>query len=320
MRHHHRIRLRRTGLGAALVALLGMACSDPLAPDEANLGEYVAGIESWRSEREARLTEPHGWLSLIGLHPLAEGETRIGRSSDVDLRMPRGPDFWGSLSFDGHSIRFEAATGVAATVAGNPITKADLGWRSGEDSNRIEVAGIAFHAIDRAGVPHLRVRDPEAPSRREFVGLSWYPVDRSWAIDAEFEPHPAGTTLRIADITGQVGEQPNPGAVRFVRNGEVHRLQAVQSTPESRLWFIFADGTTGKETYGLGRFLYFDAPEQGRVRLDFNQAYNPPCAFNPHTTCPLPPPSNRLRLPIEAGERNYTGAVGLSHDRTSPGP
>ncbi len=276
--------------------------------------EYVASTETWRSEREARLTGPHGWLSLIGLHALAEGATRIGSSSEVDLVMPRGPEIWGTLTFDGDRIRFQAAENIAASMAGEAVSEADLGWRSGEDSNRIEVAGIAFHAIDRDGRPHLRVRDPEAPSRRDFVGLSWYPVDPLWAIDAEFHAHASGTTLRIADVTGSVGEQPNPGAVTLTRNNETHRLEAVQSSPESRLWFIFSDGTSGRETYGLGRFLYFDPPEDGRVRLDFNQAYNPPCAFNPHTTCPLPPPANRLALRIEAGERAYSGPVGIDPD------
>lgn len=309
MRHTNRYRLWSPAPLIATVALIISACGGRAEPETDP--EYLAGIENWRSEREARLTEPHGWLSLIGLHALAEGETRLGSSPGVDLLMPRGPEVWGTLTFDGDRVRFQAAENVAASMEGEAVTAADLGWRSGEDSHRIEVAGIAFHAIDRGGRPHLRVRDPEAPSRRDFVGLSWYPVDPSWAIEATFEPHPAGTTLRIADVTGSVGEQPNPGAVTFTRNGATQRLEAVQSSPDSRLWFIFSDGTSGRETYGLGRFLYFDPPENGRVRLDFNQAYNPPCAFNPHTTCPLPPPANRLELRIEAGERAYAGPVGI---------
>lgn len=296
----------RTGFLSILAALLLGACSEQSTMDP----DYVAATETWRSEREARLTAPHGWLSLAGLHPLATGTMTIGTETEAAIRLPAGPSLWGVLEFDGETLLLTRSDDRVA-VDGGDAEPPELAWRSGAQGAELSADDILVQVIDRGDRPHLRVRDPNAPSRRDFVGLTWFDVDPSWAIDASFEPHPEGTTLRIADVTGNVSAQPNPGAVSFRRDGETHRLQAVQSSPDARMWFIFSDGTSGRESYGLGRFLYFDPPENGQVRLDFNQAYNPPCAFNPHTTCPLPPPDNRLTLPIRAGEMSYTGPVGL---------
>lgn len=296
-------------LSAWPIPLVAAAFLTACAPDGADIvanAAYKETIEAWRSEREATLTEPYGWLSLIGLHPLARGETRVGSSHDADLRLPRGPSLWGVIVFDGETAVFEAADDWDDDPANGA-----LGWRSGETARPVETAGIRFELLERADGPHVRVRDQEGPNRTNFVGLEWYAVDRSWAVDAAFETNPPGTTMRVADVTGEIAERPNPGAVVFSRNGKEYRLQAVQSATAGRLWFIFADGTSGRETYGLGRFLYAEAPRDGRVLVDFNQAYNPPCAFSEHTTCPLPPPANRLDLRIEAGELAYTGAVGL---------
>ncbi len=296
----------RKALTGIVASLLLSACNEQPSMDS----DYLAATEAWRTEREARLTEPHGWLSLAGLHPLATGITTIGSGADVDVRLPGGPASWGVLEFDGEALRLTDGDARVAVDRGD-AEPPELAWRSGAQGAAVAADDILVQILDRGDRPHLRVRDPNAPSRRDFVGLTWFEVDPSWAIDATFEPHPEGTTLRIADVTGNVSAQPNPGAVSFRRDGETHRLQAVQSSPDARMWFIFSDGTSGRESYGLGRFLYFDPPENGSVKLDFNQAYNPPCAFNPHTTCPLPPPDNRLTLPIRAGEMSYTGPVGL---------
>lgn len=301
----HRLRI-----ASALIstACLLTACSGEPAVDS----DFAAATETWRAEREARLTAPYSWLSLAGLHQLAEGESRAGSDPEADLPLPGGPAEWGVLAFDGDTVQFTTADAEAVTVDGEAVGTTTLTWRSGEDATIVAADGIRLELIDRGGRPFVRVRDPDAPSRRDFVGLTWFEPDPSWAIDATFEAHPEGHTLRIADVTGSVAEQPNPGAVTFRRDGEVQRLQAVQSSPEARMWFIFSDGTSGRETYGLGRFLYFDPPQNGRVHLDFNEAFNPPCAFNPHTTCPLPPPANRLTLRVDAGEKAYTGPVGLA--------
>ncbi|MCA1714910.1 MAG: DUF1684 domain-containing protein, partial [Gammaproteobacteria bacterium] len=151
----------------------------------------------------------------------------------------------------------------------------------------------------------LRVKHLEAPSRIQFAGLDYWPADPSWKIDAKFLPHPPGKTIPIASIIGTVDEIPNPGAVEFQRDGRSYRLEALDEG-EDGLFLIVADRTNGHGSYGAGR--YIDAPKpdaRGRVVVDFNQAYNPPCAFTAFATCPLPPPENRLDLAITAGEKAY---------------
>jgi uncharacterized protein (DUF1684 family) len=152
----------------------------------------------------------------------------------------------------------------------------------------------------------LRVRDARARTRTGFVGIENFPIDVGWRYDARFEPHPPGKTIEIANVIGQLDAMPNPGAVVFERDGQTFRLEAVDDG-DGTLFLIFADRTNGKQTYGAGRFLYADAPVEGRTVVDFNRAYNPPCAFNAYSTCPLPPPENRLDLAVTAGEKTYAG-------------
>ncbi|MGK7295234.1 MAG: DUF1684 domain-containing protein [Candidatus Wenzhouxiangella sp. M2_3B_020] len=266
----------------------------------------------WRERRLARLTEPYGWLSLIGLVMLdAGGELRIGAAPGNDVVVPRGPDEWGVLRVDatGRAAVFDALD-PAVTVDGERVDSAMLRVDDGDGPTRVEAAGIRMHLVDPGGRLGLRIRDPQAPTRTGFKGLDYFPLNREWRIDAEFVPHPDGKTIRLANVMGQLIDEPNPGRVRFRHDGETITLEAVRSG--DRLFFIFADRTSGRETYGLGRFLYADLPVNGRVILDFNQAYNPPCAFTAFTTCSLPPPGNRIDAAVRAGERVYEGDQGDS--------
>ena len=159
--------------------------------------------------------------------------------------------------------------------------------------------------IERGGRLALRVKHADAESRLQFTGLEYWPGGRDWQVAARFVPHAAGKTLPIANIIGTTDEVPNPGAVEFERGGKTYRLEALDQG-EGTLFLVFADRTNGRGSYGAGRFI--DAPKpdaQGRVLIDFNQSYNPPCAFTAFATCPLPPPENRLDLAVEAGERDY---------------
>jgi len=155
----------------------------------------------------------------------------------------------------------------------------------------------------------LRARDSEAETRTGFLGLDYFDFDPAWRVEARWEAHPEGTTIPIADVLGELREQANPGRAVFEMDGRQFALEALAA--EDQLFFILADRTSGRESYGLGRFLYADLPADGRVVLDFNRSYNPPCAFNAYTTCPLPPPENRLDVPVKAGERGYRGSGGV---------
>lgn len=324
--------LARIAAGLALLpglvvlsGLAGCGGSDARHPEAGISRQQFERINrDWRERRLARLTEPYGWLSLTGLIMLEPGETSLGSSPDNDIVLAGGPDFWGVVVLDETTgeVRFEpgdAAPGLM--IDGAPVDDAPteagtlLATGPGEPTT-IEADRIRFHLVTPGGRPALRIRDPESPARTEFVGLEYYPLDRNWRIDAEFVSHPDGTTIQIANVMGQLIEEPNPGTARFEIDGKTVSLEAVLE--DDRLFFIFADRTSGRGTYGLGRFLYADLPRKGRVILDFNQAYNPPCAFNAFTTCPLPPPANRIDAWVRAGEMEYAGTTGLESPRAVP--
>jgi uncharacterized protein (DUF1684 family) len=160
--------------------------------------------------------------------------------------------------------------------------------------------------IERGGKYAIRLKDKNSKMRREFTGLKWYPVKPEYRITATFNPYEPPKQIPVPNILGQTESLPSPGYVTFTLKGKTVRLEPVLESPDDKeLFFIFRDGTSGDTTYPSGRFLYADMPVQGKVVLDFNKAYNPPCAFTPYATCPLPPPANRLKVNIEAGELNY---------------
>jgi uncharacterized protein (DUF1684 family) len=161
-----------------------------------------------------------------------------------------------------------------------------------------------MYVIERGGRFALRVKDPESARRRSFRGLDWFPVRESYRVTARFVPYEPPKAIPIANVLGTVEPMPSPGYVVFSLNGREFHLDPVLEDPAAKeLFFIFRDETAGKQTYPAGRFLYADLPKDGRVVLDFNKAYSPPCAFTSFATCPLPPRQNRLDVRIEAGEK-----------------
>jgi uncharacterized protein (DUF1684 family) len=254
----------------------------------------------------AELTRPDGWTSLNGLHWLDAGTHRVGSAPDNGIRLAMGPARLGVFSVRDGKARFAADAAVA--VDGEPSKGGALRSDADEGGPSViafdEGKGLAT-VIARGGRLALRVKHADAGSRLHFTGLDYWPGGPRWRVQARFIPHPAGKTLPIANIIGTTDEIPNPGVVEFVRNGTPFRLEALDEG-EGTLFLIFADRTSGHGSYGAGRFLDAPMPDaQGRLTLDFNRAYNPPCAFTPFATCPLPPPENRLNLRVEAGEKTY---------------
>lgn len=270
---------------------------------------YEADVQRWREERVARLQQPQGWLSLVGLHWLEPGRHSAGRADDNDLVLRTGPERLGHFDFDGERVRFAPAEGSGASIAGAPVdAPVDLAPDTSGAGQVLELDGgeASLQVIERGGRYALRVRDARAATRRGFVGIDNYGIDAFWRFEARFEPHADDKTIDIANVIGQLQPMKNPGAVVFERDGQTYRIEAVDEG-DGELFLIFADRTNGKETYGAGRFLYAAAPVDGRTVVDFNKAYNPPCAFNAYSTCPLPPPENRLDLVVSAGEKKYAG-------------
>lgn len=308
-----------------LIVLAAAGCGDQEGRTEQPGGgisvkDFERRNMQWRDRRLERLTEPYGWLSLIGLEMLEpDSSVRVGAGRDNDVIVPRGPARWGMLHVDarGRTAEFEVAAGAGVIIDGRETARAPMRLGGDAEPTRVEAAGIRMHLVDPGGRLGLRIRDPQAPSREGFAGLDYFPLDPGWCIEAEFIAHPEGTTIQVANVMGQLVDEPNPGRVRFTRDGKTITLEAVQADDE--LFFIFADRTSGSETYGLGRFLYSDLPEDGRVILDFNQAYNPPCAFNAYTTCSLPPQQNRIDTWVRAGEKKYAGIPGIVEPKARPG-
>lgn len=265
--------------------------------------------EDWRARRVEELLRPDGWTSLVGLHALGRGPHRVGSDVDNGIRLEIGPEHLGVLELRGATPRFVPEPGTAVTVDGIPARHA-VALR--DDTDPAGPSKLGFDGgkgvatlIVRGGQTRLRVRHADAPTRVAFAGLAYWPGGMDWRVDARFVPHPPGKTLPIANIIGTTDHMPNPGAVEFERGGRRYRLEALDDGSDE-LFLVFADRTSGHGSYGAGRFLHAARPDaRGRVVLEFNQAYNPPCAFTPHATCPLPPPENRLDLAVEAGEKAY---------------
>ena len=273
---------------------------------------YQNNVEQWRSSRVERLTAPAGWLSLIGLEWLQPGANRIGSAADNDLVLKAGPQHLGvaTLAADG-SIHLALAADSGALIDGKSLREATLvdDVSAGDGTpTTVSIGSVSFYAIDREGRKGLRIKDTESATRKHFLGIDYFPIDPSWRIQAKWIPAASGKTLEMGTVIGTTEKYPVPGTVEFSRDGKTFEILPVIEVPGDAQYFVvFADRTSGKETYGAARFLYIDPPKDGKVELDFNKAYNPPCAFTPFATCPLAPPENRLDLRVTAGEKNYRG-------------
>lgn len=277
-----------------------------------NTSDHASQIQQWRNDRLARLTAPDGWLSLIGLVWLAPGIQRVGSADDNDLVLQAGPAHLGTLTLStGGTVEFALAEGADATVDGEQPASARLidgaHVADGAAPSLVRSGSVSFFVIDRDGRKALRVRDSEAATRRQFQGIDYFPIDPAWRIQAQWVPFDPPQTLQMGNVLGTLDTVQVPGKAVFERDGERFELLPYQEEPGGELFFVIADTTSGRETYGAARFLYAALPESGQVVLDFNRAYNPPCAFTPFATCPLAPPENRLPLAVRAGEKTYRG-------------
>jgi len=261
-------------------------------------------VEAWRRERYRRLREPMSWLTLVGLEWLSPGESRVGSSPDAEVRLPSGPPLAGRLVRHGAEV---TASGAGLThdgrVASGLRLVSDVDAPEGQEPTILEVGRLRIVLIRRGERLGLRIWDTGSPARRDFTGIPHYPVDPAWRIHARLEPPAPDETFSVPDVLGDVEEEPLAGTVVFERDAVAHRIKAMDGG-DGNLWLVFGDATNGESTYGGGRFLYTDPPTaDGRLIVDFNRAYNPPCVFSPYATCPLPPEENRLPIRIEAGER-----------------
>jgi uncharacterized protein (DUF1684 family) len=290
-------------LALAVLAPLGVASPDPAAEE--------ASVLKWRAERAATLTSDSGWLTLAGLLWLHPGMNSFGSAPGNDLILSNSAlaGHAGDFEVAGDAVRFHAAPGANVQQRdGTRVGVVDLHTDAQGAATVLASASLRFFVIARSGKLAVRVRDLNNPRRLEFKGLQYFPISTRWVLTAHFERYPPGKRIPIVNILGMQEEQACPGALVFTRNGRQWRLDAVLEEPDApELFVMLTDTTSGHETYGGGRFLYVPRPSGNTVVVDFNKAYNPPCALNDFATCPLPPPQNRLRLRIDAGELSYRG-------------
>ena len=270
---------------------------------------YPRRIAQWRAQEEAALKADDGWLTVVGLVWLKEGENRVGSNPGFEVRLPKAaPDKVGILTLKSGKVRFRPEKGAAVTFNGAPAYETALKPDITPQYDKLAIGRIKFFIIQREQRFGVRIKDNDSASRRDFTGLKWYPVDESWRFQAKFVPYDKPHKVTFDTLAGVKEEDSAPGYVTFQRAGKEYRMEPVADGND--LWFVMRDQTSGKTTYGASRFLYTPVPttglkQAGTLELDFNKAENPPCVFTDYATCPLPPPQNRLPIAVTAGELMY---------------
>jgi uncharacterized protein (DUF1684 family) len=293
---------------AAIVALTAAMTSCGAA---AGNSQESARFANWRAQRLASLTSETGWLTPIALYWLKDGENSFGRAPTQAFAVDDAALVadTGAFVLTNGRVRYVAHGSTAMTYLGKPVSSLELVSDANEKPTELVAGSLHFMLIDRAGHLGIRVRDSVSPNRLQFKGLQYFPFRDDWHIQARFEPYVPAHRIPIVNILGMTEEMSSPGAIVFEHEGRSWRVDAILEAPGDRdLFVMFSDATSGKQTYGAGRFLYVGLPNAGRIEVDFNEAFNPPCAFTDFATCPLPPPQNRLALAVDAGELKYERA------------
>lgn len=297
-------------VAAGILAACAPSAHAPAKPQAVTTqaqGDYVASIEKWRGEREESLRSPDGWMSFAGSGQVARGAQNVGSDAGNSIMLSRGPANWGVLHLDEDgTLRFDAAPDAGVTVDGQPFERVRLLHQEDEGGPTYVHAGaLRFYVVKTGDVYGWRFRDPESPGLKAFNGVPNFDIDPSWRIDAKWQPFDPPREIELVTSNGTLESMHVPGQALFERDGRRFTLMPVREESDEQLFFILADRTSSRETYGGGRFLYAALPNGGMVELDFNKALNPPCALNGHVVCPLAPPENRLDLRVAAGEKTY---------------
>jgi uncharacterized protein (DUF1684 family) len=281
---------------AALALLALMSCQQRHEQADA---AYTQEIMQWRAKRAERLKSEDGWLSLVGLDWLKPGENALTLGG-----APRG-----KVVLDAGKVTLIANADSGLQIDGKPVT-APVQLRDDGDGAQpptvVQLGTIHFNVIKRNDRYGLRIKDANALTRTSFTRLNYFPVNPKWRVVAKFEPYNPQRHVKITNVLGMVSDEIAPGQLAFEVDGQTYRIQPILERGETDWFIIFKDATAGRETYGAARYVYAPPPgPDGKTVIDFNKAYNPPCAFTPFATCPLPPTQNKLPFRIDAGELKY---------------
>ncbi|NEM98184.1 DUF1684 domain-containing protein [Pontibacter burrus] len=272
---------------------------------------YKATIEAWHEQRIGNLKKEDGWLALVGLFWLEPGENTFGSGPGNDLVFPEGKiaEQAGTFVLADNQVKVKLKEGVDVQLDGKPVQEAIVYSSDTVEAPKLKHGSLTWFVIKRGDKYGVRLLDTESDIRKNFAGINRYEVNPAYNIQAKLEPNNTGRTITITNIVGQTSQEETPGTLVFKIDGKEQRLDVLQEG--NQLFVIFADKTNGHETYGAGRYLYTDLPdENGNVMVDFNKAYNPPCAFVTYATCPLPPKQNFLQVEVPAGEKSFESESG----------
>jgi uncharacterized protein len=291
-------------LGVMLIAV-SFLCRIASAADKPNPSAvdpaYQQSFEKWKGELVDDLKQE--WLQLAGLFWLKPGENSFGTDPKNAIVFPKGPAHAGSFTLQGKTVTAQFAPGNNATIAGKPATTAELQPDTTGNPTVAELGNLRLHVIVRGERIGIRLKDLENDAARQYHGPQFFPLDLSYRVTATWLPADGKQTVDVPNVLGDVSPTPIAGTAVFKINGQELRLTDLGGDAASGLFFVFSDPTSKTDTYPGGRFLKTDPVTNGTVVLDFNRAYNPPCAVTPFATCPLAPRENRLSVAIRAGEQ-----------------
>ena len=304
----------------ALCAALAASCLTPScgraptsnesAPPAAPAESPTAVVEKWRAKHEADYR--HDFVTIAGLHPLKAGPNTAGSGKTNDVVLPAStPKTLGRFVLNDQSVRFEPAPGARVLLKDQPVSgPIDLRDDRASGADELVVGDVRLVIHVSGDARSIRVRDPNGPLAKGFLGFTWFDIDPQYRVTGRFMRDAQPQKLKVLNTYGQIDEYNTEGVVEFTLFGHTLRLRPFTTRPK-RFYFVFRDASSGKETYEAARFLYADLLDDGTTVLDFNQAYNPPCAFNQYTTCPIPLRENNLPIKVLAGEKAYPEHVAL---------
>ena len=275
-----------------------------------NETSYEVEVQRWRAERDARLRAPDGWLSVTGLDWLEPGTNRFGSAADNQIVLPGAvPAHAGAFVVEGHAVRLVVEPGAPSVHAQQErAARSSVGALRTDATPTPDVLAsgtVSWQLIERGERLGVRAKDSASPARRAFAGSRWFAIDPAYRVVARLIPRAGSTEMIVPDASGGRQTLESPGTLVFTLLGQALRLDPVLDGDDaSDQMIVFRDLTSGRETYGGGRFVRARRRPDGSFVVDFNQAYFPPCAFTPHATCPLPPEQNRLKLAVRAGEKD----------------
>lgn len=274
-------------------------------------------LAEWRTQQALELQKTDGWLALVGLEWLQEGDNSFGSAPDNKVQLPDGaPLYLGILRLEDATVILRPPPGGFPNgflIDGKPAEPQTLKIDLDSDKNnpRLTIGSLSMYVIHRGDRYALRIRDSNSAALARFHGLKWFPANVSYRVTARWIPYVPHRSITLSTLVGTRYSQPVPGAAEFILAGKTYRLEPVLEDPaEAKLFFILRDTTSTSTTYGACRFLYTGFPDRGlaqpgKLVLDFNRLENPPCAYTPYATCPLPPARNRLPIALPVGEKRY---------------